>query len=75
LDKAQRAAVRLDGVSSVAPEGTETVLSSASQEDENSLDQPKRVAPVSRHVAGLSRQFDYTFAANSVTFLRIRATK
>jgi alpha-L-arabinofuranosidase len=69
----QKTAVRLEGAGDVASEGTETILSSASQEDENTLDQPKKVAPVTRPVSGLGRQFDYTLAPNSVTVLRIKA--
>ena len=51
-------------------------MTSASVEDENTLDEPKKVAPVSRGVAGLGPQFTYTFAPNSLTILRLNtATK
>jgi alpha-N-arabinofuranosidase len=41
-------------------------------EDENTLDQPTKVAPVSRSVSGLGPQFTYTFAPNSLTILRLK---
>ena len=46
--------------------------SSASQDDENSLEQPEKVAPRGLRLTGLSRSFAYTFAARSLTILRLR---
>lgn len=68
----QKTSVRLDGAAGVSANGTETVLTSASVEDENTLDQPTKVAPVSRSVSGLGPQFTYTFAPNSLTILRLK---
>jgi alpha-L-arabinofuranosidase len=42
--------VRLDGAIHLAPEGELTVLTSRSIEDENSFEEPRKIAPVSRAV-------------------------
>lgn len=69
----QKTSIRLNGMSHLASEGTETVLASANQEDENTLDHPKKLAPVTRSVSGLGQEFSYTFVPNSVTILRLKA--
>lgn len=61
------------GISSVAPRGTETVLSSGKPTDENSLDNPTRFAPVTKEIDGLGVGFDYTFKPWSLTILRLSA--
>lgn len=53
-------------------EGEAVVLTSASRSDENSFDQPRKVAPVTRPVEGVSERFPYTFPARSLTILRLR---
>jgi alpha-L-arabinofuranosidase len=42
--------VRLDGTTHLAPEGEFTVLTSKSADDENSFEEPTKIAPVSRTV-------------------------
>jgi Alpha-L-arabinofuranosidase C-terminal domain len=44
------ASVRLDGATHLAPEGELTVLTSKSAEDENSFEEPTKIAPVSRPI-------------------------
>jgi alpha-L-arabinofuranosidase len=51
--------------------GTAITLSSDKPEDENSLDQPARVAPVRRTFACSGADVRYSFPANSVTVLRL----
>jgi len=63
--------VNLEGAGKVAPEGTATILTSNSPEDENSFAQPTRVAPVTQKLTGLGASFRYTFLPNSVTVLRL----
>lgn len=63
--------IALDGTGSIAPEGTEEVLA-ANPDDENSLAEPQKVAPVSRKVEGLSKRFQRTFPASSVTILTLK---
>jgi alpha-L-arabinofuranosidase len=68
----RKTAVRLTGIAKLSGTGTSTVLTSASAEDENSLDEPMKVAPKSSQVSGLGTSFEYTFAPNSLTILRLK---
>jgi alpha-L-arabinofuranosidase len=56
---------RLSGTADV------TVLTSARAEDENSLEQPRKVYPVSGRLAGVGAAFDHTFPPNSLTIFRL----
>ncbi|MBU6401829.1 MAG: DUF1080 domain-containing protein [Verrucomicrobia bacterium] len=69
---AQETAVRLLGVKSVRHSGSATTLTSANPADENSLEQPVNVAPVSRRLTGLSPDFRYAFPAYSLTVMRLK---
>ncbi|HLP76430.1 MAG TPA: alpha-L-arabinofuranosidase C-terminal domain-containing protein, partial [Candidatus Paceibacterota bacterium] len=53
--------------------GTVTTLTSKSLNDENSLDNPRKVAPVVKKLDFPGSTFIYTFPANSVSVLRIPA--
>jgi alpha-N-arabinofuranosidase len=66
----QETQIKLAGAK-VIYNGTAITLSSDKPEDENSLDQPARVAPVRRTFAGSGSDFRYSFPANSVTVLRL----
>jgi alpha-L-arabinofuranosidase len=48
-----------------------TVLTSASPEDENTLERPTKVAPSTAAVAGAAGQFRHVFPAHSVTVMRV----
>lgn len=50
---------------------TAIALSSDKPEDENSLDEPFKVAPKTRTIACSGEEFRYEFPANSVTILRL----
>lgn len=58
-----------------APTGTVTaiVLTSESPDDENSLDTPMRITPVTSEVKASSGYFRHVFPAHSVTILRMPA--
>lgn len=60
---------KLDGPASAV------VLSSTSPSDENSLDHPTRVAPVSRSIDVAGETIRDTFPGNSVTVIRVKAKK
>jgi alpha-L-arabinofuranosidase len=51
--------------------GSEVVLASDKPEDENTLDAPTNVAPISRKLDCSGSSFRHTFPANSVTVLRL----
>jgi hypothetical protein len=56
-------------------DGTEIVLASASLEDENSIEQPRKVAAVTQIGSGLSANFTRTFAHRSLTVLCLKTPK
>lgn len=66
-------AVELKGAATVTPTATATVLTSASGEDENSLDEPNKVTPKQETIQNVAPKFTHTFPANSVTVLRMKA--
>jgi len=74
-EQPQTTSIKPDGASGIESEGTETVLTSASLEDENSIEQPRKVAPVTNNVSGLGPQFTRTFAPRSLTVLRLKTVK
>jgi alpha-N-arabinofuranosidase len=66
----QKVNIVLDGISGVSPQGTVTVLTSASLQDTNTLTEPRKVVPVTSKVK-VSRNFDFSFASYSVTVMAI----
>jgi alpha-L-arabinofuranosidase len=71
--QAHEVQVELAGATKAASSGTAIVLTSASPADENSLAEPKKVAPAARPVDGLGPRFNCTFPAYSLTILRVKA--
>jgi alpha-L-arabinofuranosidase len=69
--QAVRTEVRL-GARKLASTGTVTTMVADALTDENSFDEPTKVAPVERQVSGLGSNFSYDFPASSVTFIRLR---
>jgi alpha-L-arabinofuranosidase len=66
----QETAVRFTG-GTLRGSGTTVVLSSEKSEDENTLDQPLKVAPTTRTVSCSGSALTYSFPANSVTVMRL----
>jgi alpha-L-arabinofuranosidase len=64
--------VRIEGIQQIARQGTMIVLAGAKLTDENSLAEPKKVAPVSSSLKGVSTSFKHTFAPYSLTVLRLK---
>ena len=67
--------VTLNGVKDVAKKAKATVLTSADAMDENTLDAPKKVAPVQVTIDHAGQSFKHTFPGNSVTVLRLLVGK
>jgi alpha-L-arabinofuranosidase len=67
----QETDLRLEGGNS-RPTATAIVLASDHPEDENTLDQPTRVKPVTLTLNHAGAAFRHTFPANSVTVLRLK---
>jgi alpha-L-arabinofuranosidase len=64
--------VELKGAGKVAPKALATVLA-ASLADENTLAEPRKVAPVTTSVGGVGAGFRHDFPPYSLTVLRIKA--
>jgi alpha-N-arabinofuranosidase len=65
--------VKIHGIKQIARQGTMIVLAGAKLADENSLAEPKKVAPVASSLKGVSTNFKHTFAPYSLTVLRLKA--
>ncbi|MGE5295072.1 MAG: alpha-L-arabinofuranosidase C-terminal domain-containing protein, partial [Solirubrobacterales bacterium] len=70
--EAQACQVNLRGLKKVRGPASATVLTSESATDENTLDEPTKVAPATQNVTLSGPVFEHTFPANSVTVLRIK---
>jgi alpha-L-arabinofuranosidase len=71
----QTADIRLNGVKGVSKKAKAFVLTSNDAMDENSLDTPVKVAPVSVAVDTAAESFTRAFPGNSVTVLRVSVKK
>ena len=66
-------AVKLQGMSRVASPATATILASNHLTAENSLAEPAQVTPQTMTVPNVGPEFRYTFQAQSLTVLRLKA--
>jgi alpha-L-arabinofuranosidase len=71
-DTARDIEINIEGVPGIRPSGKAVVLTSKSPWDENTLDAPCKVAPVTRTLDNLGTKFRHVFPANSVTVLRLK---
>lgn len=71
---AEKTSIDVNGVGNLTS-GTISTLTSNSVYDENSFDNPTKVAPVNSTLAGLgsSSSFTYNFAPNSINIIRLKA--
>jgi alpha-L-arabinofuranosidase len=69
---AQETDIHLAGADIVQPSGTAIVLTSEKPTDENTLDNPTKVIPVTHQIQDAAKDFKYTFPADSVTVLRLK---
>lgn len=67
----QTSRINLRGVKKVKGPASVTVLTSENATDENTLEEPTKVAPATRTVDLPGPDFQHTFPANSLTVLRI----
>jgi len=68
----QATEIKLQEAGQVEGTAALTVLTSASPTDENSLERPTRVAPVTRSIAIAGPVFRHTFPAHSISVLRVK---
>ena len=71
-DQKISASLKLTGVERVVLNATVTVLHSASVSDNNSLDEPTKVAPKESRLENASTDFAHEFPAHSFTVLRLK---
>jgi alpha-N-arabinofuranosidase len=64
---------QLTGATQIARSGTVTVLTSEKLTDENSLQQPRKVAPMTRRLAETGAEFSYVCPPISMSVLRLKA--
>ena len=69
--EAVSAGIHLNGAGPLSATGAATILT-AGLKDVNSFDEPRKVSPVTVPVNGVGPEFPYTFAANSMTVIRLR---
>jgi alpha-L-arabinofuranosidase len=67
------AAIELAGVGGLHSKANWILLTSGSASDENTLEQPDKVAPVSGTITNAGTNFTYGVPANSLTVLRLQA--
>jgi alpha-L-arabinofuranosidase len=67
------AQVQIEGAKRVARRGTKIVLAGESLTDENSIAQPKKVAPMTASLRNAGASFQHTFGPYSLTILRLKA--
>lgn len=72
---AQETTIDLAGAGKLEPAGKALVLTSGSINDENTIENPARVAPKETTVEGVSANFKHTFPANSVTIMTLKQAK
>ncbi len=63
---------KLDNANRVEPVGRVVTLAAKSGEDENSFDEPLRIAPRTSMYKKFGREFNYTFKPFSYTILRVK---
>ena len=68
----ESADIQLDGGVQVQSEGTAMVLSNDNLDAVNSMDEPKKVAPVESNFENAAANFNHVFPAHSMTVLRIK---
>jgi alpha-L-arabinofuranosidase len=68
----QETRINLEGAFHLAEAAQETVLTSRSADDENSLGEPPKVAPMTRAIAVAGSNFAGVFPPNSLTMIRLK---
>jgi alpha-N-arabinofuranosidase len=65
--------VQIEGAKKIANRGTMIVLAGEKLTDENSIAEPKKVAPITSSLTGAGVSFPHTFGPYSLTVLRLKA--
>jgi alpha-N-arabinofuranosidase len=70
---AQSVHINLKGAATVSPDGLSVVLASADPLDTNSINEPKKIVPVTTKISGLGASFTRDFVPYSINILKIEA--
>ena len=73
LGTPQPVKIEISGVASVAAKGTAIVLKAGSRDDTNTLQEPKKIVPVTEKANGLGTSFTREFPPYSITILELSA--
>jgi alpha-L-arabinofuranosidase len=73
LGTPQPVKIQISGTSTIEAEGSATVMKASSPDDTNSINEPKKVVPVTEKVDGLSADFTREFPPYSITILELKA--
>lgn len=74
-DAPRQTQVTLEGIARMAGKAELTVLTSASLEDVNTLEQPDKIAPQAGTIEVAGPQFTHTFPAHSLTVMRFKGAR
>ena len=66
--------LKLAGAGNIGSEAHGVLLTGAAKSDQNSFEQPAKVAPVAVNIPVPATEFPHTFPANSFTVLRLKAS-
>ena len=72
---AQDTELDVRGIEGIQAVGKSIVLTSGNSADENTLDAPQKVSPVTKAIDNAAPKFRYTFPRQSVTVLRLQTVK
>ena len=72
-DRAQDLKVDISGTSSVADEGFAIILKADNRDATNTIDDPKKIVPVTEKVSGLGTSFTRSYPPCSITILELDA--
>jgi alpha-L-arabinofuranosidase len=75
LEKEKAAKINLKGLGGIEPKGEAYVLSSSSQDDENSFENPVKVAPKKINIDNAADGFVYNCPANSLSIIKLKIVK
>ena len=67
----QNVSIDLAGASAVRYSGVVTYLTSKNLDEENSLAEPKRIAPIERQLPSVGNEFHYELEGNSFAVLKL----
>lgn len=72
FEKDKAAKINLKGIIGIQPNGEAIVLSSSSLDDENSFDNPVKVAPRKININNAGNEFVYQCPANSLSIIKLK---